>query len=148
MSKVLVILGSARTESNTFKAIEKHLPLSEYTLIDLLNYEVLPFSYDGYSKEDDFLKIVQVMMESDVIVFATPVYWYAMSGSMKIFFDRFSDLITKQKPFGRALAGKETWLVATGSDEVLPEGFEVPFKRTSEYFNMNHKKTIYISVKN
>lgn len=148
MSKVLVILGSARTESNTFKAIEKYLPLSEYTLIDLLNYEVLPFSYDGYSKEDDFLKIVQVMMESDVIVFATPVYWYAMSGSMKIFFDRFSDLITKQKPFGRALAGKETWLVATGSDEVLPEGFEVPFKRTSEYFNMNHKKTIYISVKN
>lgn len=148
MSKVLVILGSARTESNTFKAIEKHLPFSEYTLIDLLNYEVLPYSYNGYSKEDDFLKIVQVMMESEVIVFATPVYWYAMSGSMKIFFDRFSDLITKQKPFGRALSGKETWLVATGSDEVLPDGFEVPFKRTSEYFNMNYKKTIYISVKN
>ena len=47
-----------------------------------------------YIKEDEFLKIIQAMIESDVIVFATPVYWYAMSGSMKIFFDRFSDLIS------------------------------------------------------
>ncbi len=38
MSKVLVILGSARTESNTFKVIEKHLSFSEYTSIDLLKY--------------------------------------------------------------------------------------------------------------
>lgn len=148
MSKVLVILGSARSESNTFEAIEKHLPFPEYTLVDLLKYEVSPYSYADYSKEDDFLKIVQIMMESDVIVFATPVYWYAMSGTMKIFFDRFSDLITRQKPFGRALAGKETWLIATGSDETLPEGFEVPFKRTSEYFDMSYKQAIYFCVKN
>lgn len=147
MSKVLVILGSARSESNTFKAIEKHLPFSQYTLIDLLKYEVLPYSYDGYGPEDDFLKIVQIMIESDVIVFATPVYWYAMSGSMKKFFDRFSDLITGQKLFGRALAGKETWLFASGSDEVLPVGFEVPFKRTSEYFDMNYKQALYLCVK-
>jgi multimeric flavodoxin WrbA len=147
MKKVLVILGSARTESNTFKAIEKHLPFSEHTLMDLLKYEVLPYSYTGYSKEDDFLKIIQAMIESDVIVFATPVYWYAMSGSMKIFFDRFSDLITRQKLLGRALAGKETWLIAAGSDEVLHEGFEVPFARTSEYFDMIYQKAIYVCVK-
>ena len=147
MKKVLVILGSARSESNTFKAIEKNLPFSKHTIMDLLKYKVLPYSYNGYSKEDDFLKIIQTMIESDVIVFATPVYWYAMSGSMKIFFDRFSDLITRQKLLGRALAGKETWLIATGSDEVLPEGFEVPFKRTSEYFDMIYQKAIYVCVK-
>ena len=147
MKKVVVILGSARSNSNTLKVIDSHLPFPDYKLIDLLQHEVSPYSYEGYSKEDDFLKIVQIMIESDVIVFATPVYWYAMSGYMKVFYDRFSDLITKHKPLGRALAGKETWLIATGSDEILPEGFDVPFIRTSEYFEMKFNKTVYVSLK-
>lgn len=147
MEKVLVILGTAREDSNTLKAIGEHLPFKEYKLIELSKLNIQPYSYDGYKIEDDFLQIAELMIQSEVIVFATPVYWYAMSGIMKIFFDRLSDLISVQKPLGRALAGKKTWLFSTGSDDVLPQGFEVPFQKTSEYFDMVFQKSLYVSVK-
>jgi hypothetical protein len=67
-----------------------------------------------------------------------------MSGQMKVFFDRFTDLITIRKTFGRQLAGKQTFLVATGSEQELPEGFEAAFRLTSDYFDMKFKGSCYI----
>ena len=103
----------------------------------------------GYDKPaaDDFLAIVEKMAVAEKIVFATPVYWYAMSGSLKIFFDRLTDLISTSKDMGRALAGKEVYLLATGSDSVLPDSFEIPFIKTSEYFDMAYRGTCYICTK-
>lgn len=147
MGKVLVILGSNREDSNTRKALESHLPFNDYELVDLAKLQLEHYSYDPVKPQDDFLEVARKMTEADTIVFATPVYWYAMSAVMKIFFDRLSDLITTSKPIGRALAGKTTYLFSTGSDLELPEGFEVPFRRTSEYFSMNYKKVIYVSVR-
>ncbi len=43
----------------------------------------------------------------DVLIFATPVYWYSMSGIMKVFFDRITDLLTIKKDIGRKLKGKK-----------------------------------------
>ncbi len=83
------------------------------------------------------------MTEHETIVFATPVYWYAMSGTMKIFFDRLTELTTKEKHLGHALAGKRTFLIASGTDPELPAGFEVPFRRTSSYFEMEFIKAFY-----
>jgi hypothetical protein len=65
---------------------------------------------------------------------------------MKLFFDRLTDLITIEKPKGKALAGKSVWLIATGSEQALPDGFEVPFARTCEYFSMNYRGSCYLST--
>lgn len=67
------------------------------------------------------------MLHDDKIIFATPVYWYSMSGLMKTFFDRLTDLVTIQKSVGRKLKGKETFLFAVGTDDLLPAGFTIPF---------------------
>jgi multimeric flavodoxin WrbA len=60
------------------------------------------------------------MIEHDAIVFATPVYWYAMSGLMKVLFDRFTDLVTVRKDLGRRLRGRRVFLIACGTDPDLP----------------------------
>ena len=86
------------------------------------------------------------MIAADHIIFASPVYWYAMSGHMKVFFDRFTDLLGTFKVKGKALEGKTTELFSTGSSPSLPEGFEIPFKLTSEYFNMSFRGSNYIST--
>jgi hypothetical protein len=63
---------------------------------------------------------------------------------MKIFFDRLTDLTENLKAQGKALAGKQVWVVATGTEETLPEGFEVPFRRTCEYFAMAYRGAAYL----
>ena len=86
------------------------------------------------------------MIDSDIVILATPVYWYAMSAQMKTFFDRFSDCVRVRKSLGRKLKGKQIYLVTTGTDKELPEGFEVPFKSTCKYLDMIYKKGLYIYI--
>lgn len=66
---------------------------------------------------------------------------------MKIFFDRLTDLITVKKEKGRALKHKSIFLIAVGSDSELPEGFEIPLKKTTAYFNMYHEACLYFPTK-
>ncbi len=39
-------------------------------------------------QKDDMAEIIDKMISADVIVFATPVYFYSMSGQMKVLIDR------------------------------------------------------------
>ncbi len=39
-------------------------------------------------QEDGIGEILDSMMEADVIVYATPIYYYSMTGTLKMFFDR------------------------------------------------------------
>lgn len=147
MEKVIVILGTARDNSNTRKALEEHLPWKSYELVELHRLSIGPYVYNSNKPNDDFLSVAEKMAKSDVIVFATPVYWYAMSGILKTFFDRLTDLISTSKALGRSLKGKKTFLFATGSNDSLPSGFEVPFNKTSEYFEMSYTGAKYVSLK-
>jgi len=143
--KNIVIVGTNRDNSNTLRALKDHLDLINYELIELHKLKIEHYNYDQKQIiQDDFLEIANKMTAARNIVFATPVYWYSMSGIMKVFFDRFTDLITTSKPIGRALAGKSTFLFATGTEAALPVGFEVPFQKTSDYFAMNYKGAQYI----
>ncbi|MBD1396245.1 NAD(P)H-dependent oxidoreductase [Pontibacter sp. JH31] len=143
-TKALIILASARKSSDTAKLVNALFDADSVTLIDLLDYSVSPYRYDGlYPTEDNFLEVVDLMLLHDRIVFATPVYWYAMSGLMKTFFDRFTDIVTVQKDTGRQLKGKQTFLLAVGADDALPLGFEEPFRRTSLYLGMEFIATLY-----
>lgn len=145
--KAVAILGSARKHSNTLKALSQLSPVTTYDVIDLLDYKIHPYSYDAKKTDDDFLTIAQRIVESEVILFATPVYWYSMSGVMKDFFDRLTDLITKDKPIGRSLKGRKCYLIACGTESALPDGFEVPFRKTCEYFGMNFVQSFYTIIR-
>lgn len=119
-----------------------------YKLVCLPDLQIAPYDYSNhYPDKDDFLQITDEMLIHNVIVFATPVYWYAMSGHMKTFFDRLTDIVTTKKHLGRQLKGKSTFLLAVGADEELPNGFETPFKCTSDYLDMTYQGCIYHATK-
>ena len=142
--KPLILLGSARKNSDTGKLVSALFADTEIRLADLLDYRISPYSYEGrYPDDDSFQELVQLMLLHQVVVFATPVYWYAMSGHMKNFFDRLTDLVTTHKKLGRQLEGKSTFLVAVGAETALPDGFEIPFQLTSAYFKMTFMASYY-----
>lgn len=62
-------------------------------------------------KEDDMATVTRRMKEADVIVLATPVYFYSMNAQMKTLIDR--TLGGAQSP---GLENKEFYLIATAAD--------------------------------
>lgn len=142
----MIVQGSARLDGNTalsVAALADRLA-GRANVISLAARNVAAYDYRG-SADDDFPGFVRTMIASPRIVFATPVYWYAMSGLLKTVFDRFTDLLASgpQAP-GRMLAGRRVWLLATGTDPELPAGFDVPFMRTAAYFGMDWRGGCYI----
>ncbi len=116
--KTVVILASARKESETKKQLQKVCAEVECDIVDLLDFKINPFSYSGnYPTSDNFKEIIERIICYERIVFATPVYWYSMSGLLKNFFDRLTDLVTIDKLYGRKLKGKRTFFLAVGADE-------------------------------
>lgn len=143
----LIILGSARKKSNTRCFSEAVFQGRGYSLLDLLDFHIAPYSYEeDYPPDDGFPELSQILLQHQLIVFATPVYWYAMSGLLKVFFDRLTDLITIRKESGRQLRGRITALLAVGSDDALPDGFTVPFSSTSRYLGMEFIASAYAPI--
>ena len=142
--RILVLWASSRADGETFKCANIFEPSEVVKKIALHDELISPFDYQHTNEKDDFLKISKTMIKSQTIVFITPVYWYAMASQMKILFDRLSDLITIRKKDGRALAGKNVFLVANGTGENMPEGFEIPFRSTSNYYEMNFIDSCYV----
>lgn len=135
----LIILGSARKNSDTQKLVELVFEGKVYDLIDLLDYSIAHYNYEEeYPETDEFLTIVEQMLQHEVIVFATPVYWYSMSSYMKVFFDRLTDIVSSQKYLGRKLKGKKVALLSVSNSNKLPEGFEIPFRDTANYLYMEY----------
>lgn len=146
-NQVAIILGAARGDGNTASAA-LHLSQQLGNRVNLADLSVLtvgPFDYARHDDRDDFRLVIEMMLASEHIVFATPVYWYSMSGTIKKFFDRLSDLLLEpdNREVGRALAGRNVWLLATGTDECLPSGFHEPFARTAAYFGMVWRQAFY-----
>ena len=143
----LIISGSARPQSDTRAFIDYVFDGVPHHLIDLLDYRIAPYSYTKQDPEgDQFMQVAQQLLQHNIIVFATPVYWYSMSGYMKTLFDRFTDITRIHKELGRQLKDKHLFLLSVGSNEKFPEGFEVPFINTADYFDMHYKGSVYLST--
>jgi multimeric flavodoxin WrbA len=144
--ETIIVLGSARKDSHTRTLLRNVFNSLPHELIDLLDYEIAPFDYNAeYPEGDQFQALTDKMVQAKHIVFATPVYWYSMSGILKNFFDRFTDLVSVEKDKGRALKGKNVYLFSVGADAFAPEGFEVPFRETAKYLQMKYHQGVYIS---
>jgi NADPH-dependent FMN reductase len=119
-------------------------------LIDLSSVDLAPFDYVQPLRQDAFDGVVEMMLASPAILFATPVYWYAMSGRMKTLFDRFSDLLGDRDPNGRGrrLAGRDVWMLAAGTDAEAPPGFDDPFARSAAYLDMRWRGGCYLPLGN
>ena len=143
---VVAILGSARSDGHAARLLDAALAGRPARRFDLGALHVRDYAYGRPSGGDDFLTVAQAIAESQAVLFVTPVYWYAMSGVLKRFFDRMTDLVTVDKLLGRQFAGRSVWVAACGSYPALPEGFEVPFQETAAYFGMGYGGALYVPV--
>lgn len=137
--KTVIISGSSRNDGDTFALVSKLKKFANWDVIDLDDYNFNFYNYRYSNRSDDFLPLIRtVLNDYEVLVFATPVYWYAMSGIMKVFFDRITDVLTVEKTVGRKFRGKKMAVLSTSNGGNLGENFWLPFKATADYLGMDY----------
>ena len=137
--KNIVILGSSRIDGNTRNVVDKLKNHLDFDLIDLNNYNISYYDYEHKNQNDDFLMLVRNIINNyDTFIFATPVYWYSMSGIMKVFFDRITDLLDNEKDLGRKLRTKNMAALSSSIGDNLGENFWLPFIETAKYLGINY----------
>lgn len=118
--KISVVYGSAvpnENEEMLTQYVIKGKP--EVTEIHLRDYHMKSRDqiYEPL-KKDEYNQIIDQMIESDVLILATPMYCYGVSGLMKTFVDRWP-MVDEEDPsrnFMEAMRGKQVYLIITGED--------------------------------
>ena len=90
------------------------------------------------------------ILQYDNIIFASPVYWYAMSAQMKVFIDRMSDFLSLEelKDMGRELRSKAAYVVTTSISAEVDKSFINSFVDTFEYLGLEYQGYIHLNCKN
>jgi multimeric flavodoxin WrbA len=146
-NKKVIILGSSRSKGNTANSIAAISEKHNIDVIDLNNYTISYYDYESKNLNDDFLPLIKSIIENyDTLIFATPVYWYNMSGIMKVFFDRFSDLIRVEKETGRKLKGKNMFVISNSHSDRIEKSFYIPFQKSAAYLGMNYTGELHLNA--
>lgn len=156
MKKVLGIMGSPRINGNTHILVNKILEGAKdkgaYTDIVLLKDMDIKECDGCYtcwkgrdcSKKDDMNNIYPEIINSDVIIFGTPVYWYGPTALMKVFIDRFVYFNCEEN---RAKIRNKLTAIAVPFEE---ESFETArllvefFEKSFKYLELNLVKKIIV----
>ncbi len=101
MKKILGVAGSPRKNGNThilvkniLKGAKDNGAITEILFLKDMDIKECDGCHtcwkgNGCSKKDDMNNIYPKIIESDIIIFGTPVYWYGPTALMKAFIDRF-----------------------------------------------------------
>ena len=148
MQKTIIILGSARSDGNTKQVVNYLLEKNpSFGYIDLNQKNIHYFDYDHSNLADDFIPIVEEMLQYDRIIFASPVYWYSMSAIMKTFFDRITDLLKARHDLGVQLKGKTMASISCSGHDDLDDSFWKPIALSAEYLHMSYEGNVHVVVK-
>lgn len=139
MASRVILYASSRAAGNTAVIATYLSKALNAKSIDLSARPMAPFSYeDEYPIGDAYISTIEEIIDYDEWILMTPVYWYTMSAQMKIFLDRFSDLIRYRKDLMPPLAGKGLWAISVGSDGEATPHFFAPFELSAGYLDMNY----------
>ena len=108
--KVLILSSSPRRGGNSDTLCDEFMRgavesgnhvekifLRDKTIHPCLGCSVCSLHKKPCPQKDDAAEVIGKMLEADVIVMATPVYFYAMSAQMKTLIDRCCGLYTEMK---------------------------------------------------
>jgi multimeric flavodoxin WrbA len=99
-------------------------------------------------QNDDAIDIMEQMISSDVVLFASPIYFWGFSAQIKALIDRGYSLITNYHKPGHTslMKGKRLGLLVTGADayEDNAEGMFTAFDRIVDFFLARKSGELYV----
>jgi multimeric flavodoxin WrbA len=160
--KTLVVEASPRRNGNSITIARSFMrglrdvgetEIREYFLNDmdvrpcLGCWKCLEMREPGCVIDDDMNEVYPELLKADLVVFATPIYWWHIAGQMKIFLDRMEGILAGNGP--NNLSGKSLVLIVTHLVED-PDGVELAirmFKSITGWAGMKFDVIRYCSAK-
>jgi multimeric flavodoxin WrbA len=148
--KITTILGSPRKRGNTAAVLRRfenlvptphqveRINITDYTVKGCLGCDMCQKKLDepGCAQKDDAVAILNRLIASDVVVYATPLYVWDFSAQMKALLDRHYCLVKwKEKGSPSLLEGRRVALLVTcgSSVENNADVIQVVFDREADY---------------
>lgn len=147
MANTAIIYGAARKMGNTRKVVDAVAQKLSADVFDVSDYEISFYDYEHKNRGDNFLPLIEQLLQYDCWVFASPIYWYTMSAQLKVFVDRLTDLLDIELELGRKLRGLNAALVTTGVEDYCPTCYEDVFINTFNYLGINYRGCLYVNAR-
>ena len=140
--KVVVITGSPRNGGNSFAMASAFINRAKELGHQVVRFDAAMKSVGGCHAcetcfqtgkpctfDDDFNTLAPDILDADVIVFATPVYWYSIPAQIKDVIDKLFSFVVG----GKDIAGKDCMLITCceEADMSVMDGVRVPIERTA-----------------
>lgn len=118
-------------------------------VVDLGTKTIAAYDYGHRHRNDDFEPLFEHVLNFEKVIFASPVYWYAVSPAMKIFLDRISDYLDLPEllPKGRCLRGKTGYVVATSICPEIDSTYLEAYKKTFRYLGIEYGGYMHANCK-
>ncbi len=147
MLSTIALLSSSRRLGNTGQLIDRIALELNIEVVDLAGQRMSSYDYDHLNRNDDFEPLMRRVLAHDQIIFATPIYWYAVSPAMKVFLDRISDFLELPDLLseGRRLRGKKAYVVCTSISNEPSVAFMDAFRETFDYLGMRFGGVVHVN---
>lgn len=138
MSKAIALFASSRRHGNTGYLMDRIASELGVEIIDLNEKNIAAYDYGHKNRSDDFEPLMEYVLTFDKIIFASPVYWYAVSSTMKIFLDRITDYLDLAELLekGRLFRGKTAYVVCTSISKEIDSTYLNAYEKTFGYLGM------------
>lgn len=161
--RVATVLGSPRKKGNTSRVLEwteQALTAHGHEMhrINLVDHKIKGCKgcftckkfpdVPGCPQKDDASEILARLMASDLILYASPIYFWGPTSQMKTFIDRHCCLVTGfgTPQWQSLMKGKRLGLLITCEDAVEnnTDLFTELFRRFAEYLQCDHKGALVV----
>ncbi|WP_046004642.1 flavodoxin family protein [Pseudoalteromonas rubra] len=143
--KSIILYSSSNRQGNTAQSVQQLAQQLQADSLYLDDYDIKDYCYNHSNSEDDFRALFRAVLNYDHIVFASPVYWYAITPKMKAFFDRITDFMDDEtlQPELRRLRDKQFSILSNSIQETAPRCFTEVIQKTCEYLGMTCREQIH-----
>lgn len=144
---ITCLFGSSRKDGNSAIAVENLLKNLNVNFVNLYQSNIEKVTDNRHSKganfhNDDYEQILIKVLESDIIIFSTPLYWYSMSASLKLFIDRWTESLRDPQidNFKEIMSQKKYLILIMGGDNPHTKAQPLvnQFKLIFEFMNITN----------
>jgi multimeric flavodoxin WrbA len=158
---ILVVSGSPKEDGNTATLVEWFAQgaLAKGGRVEIIQAASLEHKAVGCTScracqelsdygciiEDAVSPVLKKMLAADVIVMATPLYFFSVSAQLKVIFDRMFSLYKWDNKAGTMetpLKGKTLVLLASAFEDIGLGALQKPFKLTADYSGMKFESLL------